>query len=495
MLNAGCSMLDVRLFLGASGMNCYKPDPDNLRLSSLILWVFAVKVIIFLLDPTVMFFMKDSLRYLDTALSSHIPQDRSFFYGFLIRWLTCWSSSLTPLVLFQVLCSASSAVISGYLLNRFLSVRRPIALGFAVLCAIAPIGLLYERYVMTESVSLFCFALFMAAAFHHLRYRRVGSFVLMNLVGVVVIAFRLSYLPSVLCAAVLVPLLPLCRDLIARLRKTPEDQHTSIGKTILKSGFYIFLSCFLAFGFHTTYKSINGRFSNKPPAYQYCDGFHILSAWAPLLEAEDFSDPLNGIYILQHVSFDLKDRFQRMNQRWAKNGLTNYICRLYDIRVEENKAAKEAAMNILRRDPEGVLKLALQSYLDYWNLGLLKETLRGDRYTRTYTAEIMEVLKSEYQIDAEGRNVKKTLTNQYFLNAIPWYWVLFSLPLVIGVSFAVDRGRHALFLVLPGVCSLLIFLNATALVHRNTLRFFHPNEWLAFLFLGVIIDRLLGRDA
>jgi hypothetical protein len=139
------------------------------------------------------------------------------------------------------------------------------------------------------------------------------------------------------------------------------------------------------------------------------------------------------------------------------------------------------------------LKLALRSYLDYWNLDLLKEALLGDRCTRTYPDELLELLKSQYDIHAEGRNIKKTFTNQYFLSAIPWYWVLFSLPLLIGVAFWADRGRHLLFLVLPGVCSLLVFLNATALVHRNTLRFFHANEWLAILFLGVIFDRFIKR--
>jgi hypothetical protein len=445
-------------------MNGCQKDAKNLKLPTLILLVFTVKIVLFLLDPTVMFFMKDSFRYLDTALLSYIPQDRSFLYGFLIRGLTCWSRSLTSLVFFQVLCSGASAVVLGYLLNRFLSVRGPVALGFAVLCAIAPIGLLYERYVMTESVSLFCFALFMTAAFYHLRNRGAMSLVLMNLAGVVLIAFRLSYLASVICAAVLVPLLPFCGDLISRRKKNPEGRPAAnVGKTIIKACCYLILSCFLAYGLHTTYKTINGRLSDKPPAYQYCDGFHILSAWAPLLEAEDFSDRLNGIYILQHVSYDLKERSQRMNQRWAKNGLTNYICRLYDTRLDENGAAREAAENILMRDPIGILKLALRNYLDYLNPGLLKETLRGDRYTRTYSAELVERLKSEYQIDAEGRNNQKTVANQYFFNAIPWYWVLFFLPLVLGACFAVDKTKLLqLHQILIGLYLLLQNRNLTA---------------------------------
>ena len=70
----------------------------------------------------------------------------------------------------------------------------------------------------------------------------------------------------------------------------------------------------------------------------------------------------------------------------------------------------------------------------------------------------------------------------HYTKLYDWYWILFSLPLLIGIVFWVDRGRHVLFLALPGVCSLLVLLNATALVHRNTMRFFHPDEWVAVIF-------------
>jgi len=466
-------------------------------LISLIIWVVAVKLIIFLIDPTVMFFIDDSSRYIDTAISSYIPPDRSFLYGFLIRWLTYFNQSLTYLVFFQVLCSAASAVLAGYVLNRFLSVNQTVARIFAVLCAIAPIQLLYERYVLTETVALLFFVLFITAAFCYLQNPKIRTLIVLNLTGVFLIAFRLSYLPIVLSGTVIIPCLAFFNFSTTRHKDNIEGHGIcSVGKgrRVALSCFHVLISCILTYGLHSAYKTVNGRLSNQPPAYQYRDGYHLLACWAPLLEKEDFADPWIEGYTRQYFYFDLKDRFQRMNQRWSSSGLISYIHQMYDSTVKTNKIARDTAMNILYRDPFGVIKLAWQSYMDYWDPRLLKQTLQGDRCTREFPDEFMETLKTHYHIYGEGLSSKKTLTNQYFLNAIPWFMVLFSLPLIIAVSIFMDKGRHIVFLALLGFFALLILMNSTALVHRNTMRFFHPNEWAAILFLGVLFDRIMKTN-
>ena len=168
--------------------------------------------------------------------------------------------------------------------------------------------------------------------------------------------------------------------------------------------------------------------------------------------------------------------------------------RMYDPRIKTNKIAHDTAMNILYRAPFGVMKLAWQSYMDYWDPGLLKETLQGDRCTRALPDTLIKILRSYYHLYGEGLPYQKTLTNQYFLNAIPWFMVLFSLPLIIAISIFMDKGRHVIFLALLGFFSLLILMNSTALVHRNTMRFFHPDEWTAIIFLGVIFDRIMKKN-
>jgi hypothetical protein len=137
------------------------------------------------------------------------------------------------------------------------------------------------------------------------------------------------------------------------------------------------------------------------------------------------------------------------------------------------------------------MNLALQSYMDYWNIELLKKALQKDRCIRKIPNKLIEALKIHYHIHGQGLPIKKTLTNQYFLNALPWFMLLFSLPLVMLLSMLMDKGHHLIFLIILGVFALLIMLNATALIHRNTMRFFYADEWVAFIFLGVLFDRVM----
>jgi hypothetical protein len=472
-------------------------DGKKLNLFSLMTCVLAVKVMIFLIDPTVMFFIGDSARYIDTAVSSFIPPDRSFLYGFLIRRLTSSSQSLTSLVLFQVYCSTAAAVLAGYILNRYFSVTPAVAAVFSLLCAVAPLQLLYERYVLTETVSLLFFALFVAAALCHLKHPRIKALFLLSLSGVLLIAFRLSYLPIVMIGAAIVPGLALFYPHDGRDVNNTEGSGIKMAggrRRIITACFHILISCLFTYGLHYGYKLINGKLSDKPPAYQYCTGFHLISSWAPLLENEDFSDPGIAGYNNYYFRFDLKDRFQRIKQRWSNYGLVGYVVRFYDSSmINADKAAYETAMNVLRRNPLGIIRLAFTSYLDYWNIALLKENLQLDRSTREYPVEFTEILKSHYHLYAEGLGLQKTLTNQYFFNAIPWFMVIFSLPLVIAVVIVVDKGRHIISLALLGGFGLLILINATALIHRNTMRFFHPDEWITLIFLGVLFDRIIKR--
>jgi hypothetical protein len=478
--------------------NTFHCKGKRLNLVSVMLCVLAVKLIIFLIDPTVMFFINDSSIYIKTAVSSYIPADRSFLYGFLIRWLTYSSQCLTSLIFFQVLCSAASCVLAGYILNSCLSVTPAISTVFSLLCAAAPLQLLYERYVMTETISLLLFSLFVVSALCYLRHPRVRGLFFLSLSGVFLIAFRLSYLPIVLIGAVMVPALTFVYSHDNLYESRTEGSKIRIPgsrERLVTACCHILISCVLTYGFHYGYKLINGKLSDKPPAYQYYTGFHLISSWAPLLEKADLSDPDIWGYNDLEFHYNLKDRFQRMNQRWAAYGLVSYFVRFYASRIEADKAAHESAMNILHRDPLGIVRLAFISYMDYWNVALLKETLQWDRSVREYPAELTEMLKLHYHIQGDGLWLQKTLTNQYFYRAIPWFLLILALPFVIAIVIAIDKGRHLIFLTLLGGFGLLIFINSTVLIHRNTMRFFHPDEWIILILLGALCDRIVKRKS
>src|SRR6187431_2288977 len=117
--------------------------------------VVAIKIFLLALDPLPKMFIGDSACYIATAIVGWIPDDRSHFYGFVIRWVALSVQSLTPLLLLQTLISAATAVLLAHICRtQFgLSVRGSYIIG--LICALDPFQLVWERYVMTETISLF----------------------------------------------------------------------------------------------------------------------------------------------------------------------------------------------------------------------------------------------------------------------------------------------------------------------------------------------------
>src|ERR1051325_1912937 len=50
-------------------------------------FVVVLKLILLCVNSTPKFFMGDSGAYIHTALTGWIPADRSYFYGYAVRWL------------------------------------------------------------------------------------------------------------------------------------------------------------------------------------------------------------------------------------------------------------------------------------------------------------------------------------------------------------------------------------------------------------------------
>jgi hypothetical protein len=81
--------------------------------------IFAVKLLLLWLDSTPKLFLGDSGAYIWTALTGWIPSDRSYFYGYLVRWLAVWPHSFGPLLLSQMLVSAVTAIVFALICSRF----------------------------------------------------------------------------------------------------------------------------------------------------------------------------------------------------------------------------------------------------------------------------------------------------------------------------------------------------------------------------------------
>jgi hypothetical protein len=476
----------------------------NLKKDSLVFWfsliliIFFIKFIIFCLDPLPMFFLGDSACYLTTALSGWIPPDRSFVYGFMIKLVAVAAHSLTSLLILQIFTSGVNAIATAYILKKFFSVNSKLAFFCGLLCAIEPLQLMYERYIMTEALSLFLFVIFFVAILHYLKNPRLIFLVLIALVGTALISFRLSYLPIVLLNAILLPLLilpSLSQKYSVKLRPIKNlFQRINALRPILGTVIlHIIVSIGLTYTLHYGYKSLNGNLSDRPPAYQYQDGIFLLTYLGPVVEPIDFPQPDLRDIVFNDLKYNLKERLQRAENHWQPGGLiSNLNSAIPDI-VEANHLAKETAFNALKRDPIGIFKLAVSGFLDYWNIDLLRACMLNDRGERPLPKDMLKSLRDSFNLWADDLPFLNTFTNKYFFKARVWYLFLLCLPIICILTFFVyDREKRRLILMIF-IASFMIVSISSLMIDGPTVRYLQPLGWLSFLVIGSLMDQILNR--
>jgi hypothetical protein len=169
--------------------------------------IFALKLLLLWVDSTPKLFLGDSGAYIWTALTGWIPSDRSYFYGYLVRWLAVWPHGFGPLLLSQMLVSAVTAIVFTLICSRFFRMSNRLCFLFGFLCALDPCQLVWERYVMTETFSLLVYMLVLYWSLAYLRDRRLWQLAVVQALSVLLIGFRMSFLLVVEGCTILLPLI------------------------------------------------------------------------------------------------------------------------------------------------------------------------------------------------------------------------------------------------------------------------------------------------
>src|SRR4030095_6618066 len=174
-------------------------DPERTaRWLLLTLSLALLKLILYVYDSDPQAFFGDSGSYLTTALIKWIPPDRSFLYGFVIRYLTINSHNLNSVVAVQTLAGLGTALCVAAMMTRFFQARFLVAAVIAAAVGVEPQQVMYERFVLTESLSGFFFTLFVLLALEYLRGRRLWTLIVLQITGIVLVAFRVTFVPVVL---------------------------------------------------------------------------------------------------------------------------------------------------------------------------------------------------------------------------------------------------------------------------------------------------------
>ncbi|PYJ11705.1 MAG: hypothetical protein DMF06_01820 [Verrucomicrobia bacterium] len=462
-------------------------------------WLFCLligllKVVLLVLDPLPKMFIGDSACYISTALVGWIPDDRSYFYGFVIRWVSLATGSLTSLLLLQCVIGAATAILLAHICRSTfgLSARVSYVLGF--ICALDPLQLVWERYVMTETISLFLYVAVLHYAFRYLKGRRLRDLAFVQGLAILVLGFRMSYLLLVQISAVFLPIVAFAPLLWTawRNRRDPQPERWRSLKVAFGHGL---ASIALMFLLHGGYRQLNGLLCGREPAYLYATGLHLLAFWAPVVTPADATDPRLAEIIGQGEEFEIKDLTARNRQRFDPDYLVDRWQQAEPDISDASQIAKETALRALRRAPLQVLGLAAQTFAQYWNLKDLRSYASIDLGHHDLTSEQRDVLSEYFHFATDGWIVgaPPTLLQHFFLNCWPYcYFVLLSPLLGLWAVYVARDKQIALLLLLH--LSIILGVTFTFTV-APSLRYLQPASLLTLLTVALCLRAYLdGRS-
>jgi hypothetical protein len=462
---------------------------------SFCLLILALKFFLLALDPLPKLFLGDSMSYIWTALTGWIPPDRSFFYGYVIRWSSVWTESLTSLLVLQAFVSAGTAVLLAWICRSIFELRIRLCFVLGFLGAVDPLQLVWERYVMTETFSLFFYVAGLYFSLLYLKHRRIRHLAIVHGLSVFLIAFRMSYLLVVQLNTVLLPIVafyPLLLGAWQQRRIVRGERFWPVKLALV----HLLTSIVLMFLLHGAYKQVNGRLSHREPDYLYASGLHLFAAWAPILEPSDASDPRLARIIEQGNDFGIKQLAKRNHQRWAPGYLTDRLNRVESDPTRADQIAKETALHALRRNPLQVIRLAAQTYAQYWNIKKLRSYARIDLGHVNLKPEDRSMLAQRFHFAPHGQGAPPSILQHYFIASLPYcYFVLLSPVLGFIAIYLCRQKRYPLFLVIHlGVIlgTVMTFSNAPSL------RYIQPASVLTLMCVALCIHAigpLARRDA
>ena len=448
------------------------------------LLIVSLKFFLLALDPMPKMFMGDSACYISTALVGWIPDDRSYFYGYVIRWVALSTESLTPLLLLQSFVSALTALLLAHTCRSMfgLSARGSYIIG--LICALDPFQLVWERYVMTETISLFFYVAGLYFSFLYLKHRRIRHLAIAQGLWVLLIGFRMSYLLVIEVSAILLPIMAFYPVLLAAWRSrrsVPVERFRPVKITLV----HLVTSIAIVFLLHGVYKQVNGWLCGRAPAYLYATGLHLLAFWAPILVPADASDQRLARIIEQGDEFDIKELTARNDQRFESGYLVDRWQEAEPDGPRANRIAKETALRALRRNPLAVLHLAGRTFAQYWNVKDLRHYASIDLGHNDLTPEQNSLLAESFHLATDGRIVgaPPTVLQRYFLLSWPYcYFVLLSPILSVWAVYLARERQLALFLLLHLVIILAVTFTFSV---APSFRYLQPASVLTLLCLAL----------
>jgi len=458
-------------------------------------WLFCLLIIglnflLLAMDPLPKVYLGDSQSYLWTALSGWIPPDRSFLYGYVIRWSSLGTQSLTSLLILQTFLGAFTAISVAFICRWIFELTSLWSYFFGFLCSVDPLQLVWQRYVLTETISLFFYGLTLLFAFVYLRQRSIWQLVIVQALSVLVISFRMSYLLVIQMSAFLLPLIAFFPEFRAAFRKHSSMQsRISVARL---TGLHLAVSIFFAFVLLQGYQQVNGRLAGREPAYLQQTGLRMLAIWAPALKPSDSPDPRLAKIIADGGKFELNNPKARNGQLHAPGYLIDRWRQIEPNRAVQDQVAKQTALHALLHRPMNVARLGIDTFLSYWDFSLFHRLTKADLTTAFPWEPAMANYAEHFHLSPpRPEDVKAyTLLQRYNVRAQPNCYVVLVSPLICaGLLFFVSQS----YVFLLCVHSWILLTTITLLSVVPSARYLQPMSLLTILIFAALVKAFTDR--
>ena len=369
-------------------------------------------------------------------------------------------------------------ILAEFILRRTGSTVHPFHWWFALVLALAPIQLVYERFILTECLTAFFFSAYLAIAVRYLVRPRIVWLGVLAALSFVLVALRVSILPNILLGLIGMPLLAFL----------PFDgKHGSRSDMLRRMGTHLLLFLMLTGGALWCYQQTYAKLSGQPPGYHSRQGFFLLATISPLLTREDFADPNLQAAVFAPGGFDLRNADLRNVQLFATEGLLPRMERHLGDPISTDRLARQIALRAILKHPIAFFRLGWQNARLYLDRKVLTRLVRKDLGDRPVSAVLQERLARHFHCEYRPFDGKHSVTSGYFAKATWWFGLLILASIPVGLSAFIGFWRGHCATAFVGLHLLVSIGVSVWLAPAESVRYLHLVELLFILTVGLLV--------